>query len=48
MNGNINLRCDENLQKIIKDLQLKLKISKSDIIRMSINHFYNYVKKVNK
>lgn len=48
MKDKISIRIDNETIEILDKLKKELKISKSDIIRMSINHFYNYTKKVNK
>lgn len=48
MNKKINVRVDDKTLEILNALVQKLNISKSDIVRMSIAHFKNYVDKVNK
>lgn len=48
MNKRINIRIDEEALEILEQLKKELKITKSDIIRLSIAHFRNYVRKVSK
>jgi len=48
MNKRIGIRVDDDTLEILKNIESTLRISKSDIIRMAIRHFENYVKKVNK
>lgn len=43
----ITFRTDKETEELLEWLKNKLKISKSDIIRMAIPHFKNYVEKVN-
>ena len=48
MNKNITIRADEKTVRLLENLKKELNISKSDIVRMSISHFKNYIDKVNK
>ena len=48
MNKTITVRVDEETLQNLDLIKEKLKITKSDIIRMSTKYFYNYVKRVNK
>ena len=48
MNKYVSFRIDNETLEILQKIQEELKITRSDIIRMSIRKFYNYVKKVNK
>lgn len=48
MNNKLNLRIDKDTLESLWRIEATLKISKSDIVRMAIRHFENYVKKVNK
>lgn len=45
MNENINIRVDKETILILEELRKRMKISKSDIIRMSIRNFYKNFKK---
>ncbi len=48
MNKRIEIRADEETLESLKNIENILKTSKSDIVRMAIRHFENYVKKINK
>lgn len=48
MNKKIQIRLDNETYELLNKLKKELKITKSDIIRMSIAKFANYVEKVNK
>jgi len=48
MEKTITFRIDEETLNDLEIVKQELKISKSDIIRMAISHFKNYVEKVNK
>lgn len=48
MNSRIEIRADKETLESLKNIESILKISKSDIVRMAIRHFENYVKKINK
>ncbi|MBR4486280.1 CopG family transcriptional regulator [bacterium] len=48
MNKNLHIRIDEKTEETLNKLHEELHISKSDIIRMAIAKFNNYVTKVNK
>ena len=47
MNKTITFRIDDETLQELEFIKKELKISKSDIVRMAISHFKNYVKKVN-
>lgn len=48
MNRKIQIRVDEETCELLEKLKKKLKITKSDIIRMAIAKFANYVEKEEK
>lgn len=48
MNERIQVRLDKKTSELLEKLKQELKITKSDIIRMSVNMFSNYVEKVNR
>jgi len=48
MNKKICFWVDQETIDILEQLKQELKISKADIVRMSIAKFKNYVEKVNK
>lgn len=48
MNKVITFRIDQETLEKLEQIKNELKISKSDVVRMAINHFKNYVEKVNK
>lgn len=43
-----SFRTDTKTSKNLEETMLILNVSKSDVIRMAINHFADYVKKVSK
>jgi len=48
MNQKITIRVDQETVDLLNKLKQELKTSKSDIMRMSVMMFSNYVEKVNK
>ena len=44
----ITFRIDQETLDDLEQTSKQLKISKSDVVRMAISHFKNYVEKVNK
>lgn len=48
MNKQLHIRIDDETLDLLEKLKKELKITKSDIIRMALNKFNNYVKKVSK
>lgn len=48
MNKDLHIRIDDETLDLLEKLKKELKITKSDIIRMALNQFNNYVKKASK